>query len=136
MENFCLESAINAMNQNNYIDYSSITLVDPTRSIEDLVVKKDLYEKLSPEAKEVIEVTTNRPIKFIIFIKNNSKSFLKHRSLNYKLNQIYDRKNRGYKFTPSMESRLTNINLIKAFFGWKEQKWVTVTNEIRNFCDS
>lgn len=134
MENCCLASAINALDPNNYIEYSSITLVDPRRSVEDLVIKKDLYEKLSPEAKEVVEVITKQPILFILFIRNNSKSFFKHRSHNHKLKRIYNRTPTKTKFSPLIEKRLKDPNIIRNFFGFSNYKWSKVKNEIRNFC--
>lgn len=134
MENDCLASAINALDPNNYIEYSSITLVDPTRSIEDLVIKKDLYEKLSPEAKEVVEVIVNRPISFIVFVRNNSKAYFKYRNYNHRLKQVYDRTSAKKKYTPLVEKRSSDPNIIRNFFGFSNYKWSKVKNEIKNFC--
>jgi len=126
-------AAINAMDENNYIETSSITLIDPDRSAEDLVIKKDLYTKLSPEAKEVVEMVTKRPMKFILFAKSNSNSYLKFRTSRYKLKHIYN-KNRRNKYHPSLEKRLRDRNIIQEFFGWSDQTWSRDQQEIREFC--
>ena len=132
-----LIAAINAMDKDSYIEISSITLIDPDRSTEDLIIRKDLYRKLSPEAREVVEIVTERPMKFVLFAKNNSSSYLKFRTSKYKLKQIYN-KNDKNKFHPALEKRLQDKNIIRGFFqkffGWNNQTWLRVQQEIKEFC--
>ena len=127
-------AALNAMDPNNYEEYSSITLVDPSRSIEDLVIKKDIYEKLSPEAKDVINVVVERPVEFVLFAWANSSSYIKHRTYKHKPKHVYDRRENTNKYTATMENRLRDPSIIQNFFGWGANKWAEIKEEITEFC--
>ena len=102
----------------------------PNISPEAEVIKLDCYTKLSNEAKEVIDIVTNRPITFVKFAWNNDEK--------YALDQFV-KQSRGIKKTPSkyyptrlprkqtktLENRLTNLNIIKLFFKykWRKSNW-------------
>ena len=103
------------------------TLVHPDISPEAVVLKLDCYTKLSDEAKEVIDIVTNRPIYFVKFAWDNdpwfaSRQFLKGvRRIKKKPSSSWPRR-LPRKAGKPLENRLTNLNIIKLFFKYRWKK--------------
>ena len=113
--------------QTNFVSETDTQLIYPDISAEAKVIKKDCYNKLSEEAKEVIKVVTDRPISFLKFAWNNNPQYssiqfdkpdrrIRKKSTKYFPYRL-PRKNDNF-----LEDRLTNLNVIKLFFKYKWRK--------------
>jgi len=99
----------------------------PNISPEAGVIKLDCFTKLSDEAKEVIDIVTNRPITFVKFAWNNDPWFAS-RQLSKEERRIKKKPSSSWprrlprKAGKPLENRLTNLNVIKLFFKhrWKK----------------
>ena len=56
-----IELACYAMRKDSYISYTTDFLSSPKESAETLLIKKDLFEKLSDESKKIINILLNSP---------------------------------------------------------------------------
>lgn len=123
-------AAINVAIESNYISCDEFTLISKDISTEKKIIKKNSYEKLSEEAKEIILTVIERPDDFIEFAFDNSSSYIKYKSYNHKLKR---------EPSKSLEKRLINLDLIKFYFckKWKKNSRFVklVTKEITQFCE-
>lgn len=123
-------AAINVTIESNYISCDEFVLITRDIPIEKRVIKKNSYENLSEEAKEIIFTVIERNDDFIEFCFNNSSSYIKHRSYNHKLKREPSR---------SLEKRLINLDLIRFYFCKKWNRNLrfvkSITNEISHFCE-
>ena len=120
------------------------SLVHPDISPEAMVLKLDCYTKLSDEAKEVINVVTNRPITFVKFAWNNDPWFAS-RQLSKEERRIKKKPSTSWprrlprRAGKLLENRLTNLAVIKLFFKYrwkKEPEFVEgVMSEISSFVE-
>ena len=119
----------------SYVDPSGTLLVHPDISPEAKVIKRDCYDKLSNEAKELMHTVTNRPIAFVKFAWNNDQRFAANQ-LPKKTRRIKRTNSKDYPYrlprkqNKTLENRLTNLDVIKLFFKYKWKKDVKFINNV------
>jgi hypothetical protein len=101
--------------------------IDHPLTQEDKVIKKEAYFNLSPEAKEMIFIVTNRPISFVKFAWKYdppyaAKHFLRARRKKLKKKIKYLPKSLPKKNDSYLENRLTNLSVIQLFFRYRWKK--------------
>lgn len=114
-------AAINVALANNYI--TDFVLISKDVPIDKEVIKKNAYENLSDEAREIILTVVERPDDFIEFAFNNSSSYVRHRSYNHKLKRVPSK---------ALEKRLIDIDLIRYYFC---KKWGVNLRYIKKVCE-
>ena len=127
----------------NFIPDTEIQLLDSGSSQETKVIKKDLFDKLTEEAKEVIEIVTNRPANFVRFAVKTDPAYARYhlpkrlgdRRLRFNRTKHFPRETNGNRKV--RENRLRNLDIISLFFKrrWKKNhRFVEeVIEEIRIF---
>jgi len=63
-------NVISASNESNYVDESEIFLIDETVNPEKDLIKKESYQNLSDEAKQVIDICLNAPMEIMNQLKS------------------------------------------------------------------
>lgn len=81
------EINIEASYAQEIVDISSIDLIQKEVSAEKKVIKKDLYEKTSQEAKEVINLVLNTPSELIEIISTPKGKITKSKIKKYLLDK-------------------------------------------------
>ena len=125
---------INVASFKNWIDYSTVSLVDSGSSSEHKVIKKQSYDRLSKEAKEIISTVLECPLPFVLFVRTDSSfsDCLKRKEVfdNYRVKKLNSK---------TMTKRLSNLKLIQLFFQWKWEKEAKevegAIQEITEFCE-
>ena len=125
-----IQAALNLMSDKCMIEYdSTLNIQSEIVDTETQMVKADAYHKLSAQAIEMIDAVINRPDDLIEYCIKNSASYIKHKSYRHQLQ---------YEPSLSLEKRLIDLNIIKAYF---KEKWniaprkvSQVASEISEFC--
>lgn len=115
-------SAINVALASNYVSCNELTLISKDIPTDRKIIRKNAYENLSEEAKEIIFTVIERNDDFIEFAFNNSSSYITHRSYNHKLKRVPSR---------SLEKRLINLDIIQYYFC---KKWGKNLRQVKNIC--
>jgi len=116
------------MNKENWIDIEEIGLYSDEPSPETLAIRKIDYEKLSKEAKNVIETILDNPFEFAMFIWRSG--YPKWAGKTVMVKSCMDLGNSVF------HKRLCNTDLIRKFF---KQKWgdniltIKVLRELKEF---
>lgn len=125
-----VNAAIDAAIASNYVSCDDLALASNDIAQDKKIIKKNYYEKMSEDAKEIIFTIIERPDEFIEFALNNSSSYVKYKTYNHKLKREPSR---------SLEKRLINLDLIQYYFckRWnKNLRFVkSITKEISTFCE-
>lgn len=123
-------AAINVTLASNYIPCDKFTLISKDIPVDRKIIKKNTYENLSEEAKEIIFTVIERNDNFIEFAFDNSASYTKHKTYNHKLKR---------EPSKSLERRLMNLDIIQYYFCKKWNKSLRYVKraceEITEFCE-
>jgi hypothetical protein len=115
-------AAINVALASNYVSCDEFILISKDIPVDKKVIKKNAYEKLSEEAKEIIFTVIERPDDFVEFSFNNSASYIIHKSYNHRLKR---------EPSKSLEKRLINLGIVQYYFC---KKWKKNLRQVKNIC--